>query len=586
MNYPQWQLPGAGLLIAGVAILHVFISHFAVGGGLYLVVAETRARREGDAAMLAFLQGLSRFFILLTLVLGALTGVGIWFTIALVNPQAVSALVTSFVWGWAIEWTFFLTEIAAAMVYYYGWDRLTPRSHLAVGWIYFATAWLSLAVINGILSFMLTSGEWVRTRGFWDGILNPTYLPALLLRTLVATGLAGLYVVFAAAFVGDGGLRARIARRAALGWVLPAALVAPLALLWTLGASAAAGVPVGEILGAKVPGLTAAVTASFGPAAGGQPVARQALRGALVGGALLAAATLAVALVRGRRYARIEAGALLALGIVVLGCGEWTREALRKPWVIDRYLLVNGIRLPAPPKAPRPPNGPPDAFAIAALSQKGVLTTTPWAKVPAAWQPEAPSFVARPAAERAALAAAAGQELFRIECSVCHTQTGYLAIRPLVKGLSPAALEKTLANLARPLRPDGQPGEWSDPELRLDTWLGRRMPPFVGTDHERRAVAVYLARLGGTADAGMEEPAVAALDGKRLFEDNCALCHGAEAEWPIGPRLKGRSADQLFELLADLPKLNPDMPPFEGTEQERRALADHLGALSAQGGRR
>ena len=50
MNYPIWELPAPGLLIAAVAILHVFISHFAVGGGLLLVLAETKARREADLA--------------------------------------------------------------------------------------------------------------------------------------------------------------------------------------------------------------------------------------------------------------------------------------------------------------------------------------------------------------------------------------------------------------------------------------------------------------------------------------------------------------------------------------------------------
>ena len=145
MNYPVWELPAPGLLIAAVAILHVFISHFAVGGGLFLVLAETKARREKDDALLGFVRALSRGFVLLTLVLGALTGVGIWFTIALVQPQATSALVTTFVWAWAIEWMFFATEIAAAMVYYHGWDRLDARTHLTVGWIYFASAWASLA---------------------------------------------------------------------------------------------------------------------------------------------------------------------------------------------------------------------------------------------------------------------------------------------------------------------------------------------------------------------------------------------------------------------------------------------------------
>ena len=47
MNYPIWDLPASGLLIAFVAILHVFVSHFAVGGGLFLVLLERRARRDG-----------------------------------------------------------------------------------------------------------------------------------------------------------------------------------------------------------------------------------------------------------------------------------------------------------------------------------------------------------------------------------------------------------------------------------------------------------------------------------------------------------------------------------------------------------
>ena len=140
MNYPIWDIPAPGLLIAAVAIVHVFISHFAVGGGLFLVMAERKARRESDPALLAYVERHSRFFVLLTLVGGAMTGVGIWFTIALVHPSATASLIASFVWGWAIEWTFFVIEIVAAMVYYYGWHRLTPAVHLRVVWIYFWAA--------------------------------------------------------------------------------------------------------------------------------------------------------------------------------------------------------------------------------------------------------------------------------------------------------------------------------------------------------------------------------------------------------------------------------------------------------------
>jgi hypothetical protein len=47
MNYPVWELQaaGGGLLIALVAVIHVYIAHFAVGGGLLLVLTEIKARR-------------------------------------------------------------------------------------------------------------------------------------------------------------------------------------------------------------------------------------------------------------------------------------------------------------------------------------------------------------------------------------------------------------------------------------------------------------------------------------------------------------------------------------------------------------
>ena len=56
MNYPVWYLPsvGGGLLIALIAILHVFVSHFAVGGGLYLIYAEKKGLQENSQAILDF----------------------------------------------------------------------------------------------------------------------------------------------------------------------------------------------------------------------------------------------------------------------------------------------------------------------------------------------------------------------------------------------------------------------------------------------------------------------------------------------------------------------------------------------------
>jgi mono/diheme cytochrome c family protein len=576
MNYPIWELPAPGLLIAAVAIVHVFISHFAVGGGLFLVLAERKARAEGDEALLGFVRSLSRFFVLLTLVLGALTGVGIWFTIALVHPQATSTLVTTFVWGWAIEWTFFAVEIAAAMVYYYGWDRLDARTHMRVGWVYFVSAWASLAVISGILSFMATSGDWVATRSFTDGFLNPTCWPTVALRTAVAVGLAGLYALLAASFLSDAGLRARIVRWSVLRWIVPAAVLIPATLLWYLSAAAGAGAAVAETLGATDAGAGALLAAVLSPSLpGGHPVVRQAALVTLVSAALLVTGALALAALRSRSFGRLEAALLMLLGFVSMGGAEWVREGLRKPWVIDRHMFVNSVRLPVPTPGPTVE----DPFDVDALDERGVLATARFARVPEGYRPGHPDFDALEPSARADLEAQAGREIFRLECTACHTEAGHLGARKLVEGRSVAALEALLGSLAQPVTATGEPTAWSDPGVRVETRLGRRMPPFVGTDAEKHALAVHLARLGGDAEAGS---AIVTIDaGAEAFDTHCAVCHGPDTPWPMADRHRGRSREEFYDLIGRLDEVREEMTPFSGTEHERAALAEHLAELAA-----
>ena len=575
MNYPVWDIPASGLLIAFIAIVHVFVSHFAVGGGLYLVLTERKARRGGDAPLLGFVQRLSRFFILLTLVFGAITGVGIWFTIGLVHPAATSSLINTFVWGWAIEWTFFLVEIAAAMVYYYGWERLPARTHLAVGWIYVASAWLSLVVINGILTFMLTPGAWITTRGFWDGILNDTYWPALVARTFVAIGLAGLYAIWTAAWLKDAGLKARIARDAAWRWVLPMAVAIPLSLVWYLAVAARAGVPVAEIFGAGDAGVPALISAVFGGAlATGYPLAQRAAWWVVVTAVALTVLTLVLTLRRSRRYGTPLASALMILGLVAMGGSEWVREDLRKPWVLGQYLFVNGVRVPPPDGAPAPPaefvaRFGADRFSVNALNTAGVLKTSAWVR-------PVPEDLLSPA-DYPARVAHQGRELFRTLCAACHTTDGYLAIRPLVRGKGPDALGGVIARLAAPVDAAGAAAAWNTPHVQLKTWRGRRMPPFVGTDEERQLLAAYLAVLGGANPAALAPPAPASDAGKAYFDANCAACHGPEGLAPFDH--DARKPAELYEMIGRLPGINEMMPAFEGSDVQRKALSEYLASL-------
>ena len=45
---------------------------------------------------------------------GTVSGVGIWFAIGLTHPEATSTLIHNFVFGWAMEWVFFLVELFGA----------------------------------------------------------------------------------------------------------------------------------------------------------------------------------------------------------------------------------------------------------------------------------------------------------------------------------------------------------------------------------------------------------------------------------------------------------------------------------------
>jgi len=396
MNYPVWEPPllGGGLVIGIIAILHVFVSHFAVGGGLFLPLTERKARRENNPALLEYVKSHSKFFVLVTLVFGAVSGVGIWWAIGLVNPEATATLIHVFVWGWAIEWVFFIVEIAAALIYYYGWDRLDAKTHLAVGWIYFVAAWLSLFVINGILAFMLTPGRWLETPTFAAAFFNPSMLPSCLMRTAVSVALAGVYGLITAAVMRDVALRLEVIRHAAK-WVLAGALVIPFGALWYVATlpqlareiflGAAPAVMIFATLSCFFSALVVVFT-YFGP-------------------------------YQHPRYFNLAFALLISvLALSSTGVTEWVREAVRKPYIIYSYMYANTLRREDVPR----------------VRQAGVLKSALWVHRHEV-DPERPEQ--------------SGEEVFRVLCASCHTVDGYNSIRFAVKGWSQSMIDYQLQHL-------------------------------------------------------------------------------------------------------------------------------------------
>ena len=323
MNYPFWDVGmGYGWLMAAIAIPHVFVSHFAVGGGLYLVVAETFARKANDAFRLEFLKRLTKFFVLVTLVFGALTGVGIWFIIGLLNPAATEALIHHYVWGWATEWTFFVIEILAAILYLYGWDRMTPKNHMILGWIYFIAAWVSLAIINGILTFMLTPGGWLETGNFWQGFFNETYFSSTVFRTGICLLLAGLFSLTVAAAQPAHERKASLIRYNAI-WALLGLIVITPSFYWFFASIPAA---IRDTASQIMPFVTARIDQMYWYGLG---LAVLVLFGLLVP----------------KRFMTFVGVVAMLLGFIWFGQFEWMREAIRKPYIIYGYMYGNALEI-------------------------------------------------------------------------------------------------------------------------------------------------------------------------------------------------------------------------------------------------
>ncbi|MEJ2720824.1 MAG: c-type cytochrome [bacterium] len=373
MNYPFWDVGiGYGILMAAIAITHVFVSHFAIGGGLYLVVAETSARRANDTPRLEYLRKLTKFFVLTTLVFGALSGVGIWIIIGLLNPAATEVLIHNFVWGWAIEWTFFVVEICAAIIYFYGWKSMTPRSHMTVGWIYFAAAWLSLFIINGIIGFMLTPGRWLETGNYWDGFFNPTYWPSLVFRTGICVLLAGVFAIAVASYHRADDFKARIVRYNAW-WSIAGLIVIAASWPWYWHA---------------IPGDITAKAVEMMPT----PMTSINLAYWFLG--ILAVIVMIFGLVIPRFMHTAVAIVLLALGLGFFGGFEWMRESIRKPYVVYGYMYGNAVEVAHADVYKR------DGY----LSQMVFRTGND------------------------------GADLFRRACRSCHTMDGYKPLKPSFDG--------------------------------------------------------------------------------------------------------------------------------------------------------
>src|SRR5262245_10404885 len=181
-----------GMIIGSLGIVHVFLAMFAIGGGMLMCYFQWLAQTGRCPNARRFVDGYFKVLVLISFVLGAVTGVAMWFVSIQVSPRTIGMMVEEFHWVWAIEWTFFSLEITAGYCFYRFSTRLSDRDRFSLLVLYSAASWFSLFWINGILSWQLTPGDWGRTRDVWSGFFNPGFFPSLLFRTVTAMTIAAL----------------------------------------------------------------------------------------------------------------------------------------------------------------------------------------------------------------------------------------------------------------------------------------------------------------------------------------------------------------------------------------------------------
>jgi len=443
MDFPMFFLDGIGnrMLIAVVASLHNFINHpFAVGAYPLVALMEWWGWRTGRAEWDRLAYRVTFVLFVITTTVGALTGVGIWFTTALIAPFGIGSLLRVFFWAWFFEWLVFVIEVGLVLIYFLTWKRWSEgaikKLHIGVGAVLAAFSWCTMAIIAAVLAFMMEPGSWKGQLDIFTAFFNPLYFPQLLFRTSFAMAAAGLFLWFLLFFFTERGSRFRhAATRFAAAWVL--AWAAPFAAgsLWYWKA-----VPDTMLANISV----AMATQRFVEWHETLAVVMAAAIGAVILTAL-------IGVLRPRIVPGVALLVPFIIGLWLLGHFERVREFVRKPYVIGDYLYSNGVKVNELP----------------VFQRDGILTHA--------------TYVENRTVTTANMEDA-GKDVFLLSCAWCHTTTG-------INGVV-AQFERLYGS-----------GEWSDEAMTafIHSMHNSRtfMPPFPGNDKEAEALVAYVKKLRG-----------------------------------------------------------------------------------------
>jgi cytochrome d ubiquinol oxidase subunit I len=185
---------------------HIIFAVVGIGMPVLMVIAERRWQKTGDRIYLDLAKRWAKGTGILFAV-GAVSGTVLSFELGLLWPQFMEFAGPIIGMPFSLEGVAFFTEAIFLGIYLYGWDRISPRSHL----------WSGVAVaISGVASgiFVVTANAWMNSPAGFDlvhgravnvdpikAMLNPAAFEQTLHMTLAAFAATGFAVAGIHAFL-------------------------------------------------------------------------------------------------------------------------------------------------------------------------------------------------------------------------------------------------------------------------------------------------------------------------------------------------------------------------------------------------
>ena len=200
-QFPLFYFPeyGSAWMMGITGTIHILASHTSVGAAMLFAFLAYKAYKENRSDLYPYMKKYGMFLLIFSYVIGSITGPGIWYTATAASPRGISALIHNFVWVWATEWVFFVYEVIGVFALVYFIDKIDKKTHLKLTYTFALASVGTLALIIGIISFMMWPGTdaFYTTGSASDAFFGINTFPHMFLRIgfmIMMSGVIGLVI--------------------------------------------------------------------------------------------------------------------------------------------------------------------------------------------------------------------------------------------------------------------------------------------------------------------------------------------------------------------------------------------------------